>query len=101
MTSISVNLCVGCIHLVRGGRLDTPGLSPSDDDPTTPRVCAAFPNKIPTEIWDGSVDHRQPYAGDHGIRYDELLAGTADRYDRHAIIERERRRGHRSDRPGR
>lgn len=33
-------------------------------------VCEAFPEGIPVEILDGSVDHRQPVEGDHGVRWE-------------------------------
>ncbi len=32
--------------------------------------CAAFPDRIPTEIWHGT--HTEPYPGDNGILFDEL-----------------------------
>jgi hypothetical protein len=32
--------------------------------------CAAFPDGIPMEIWNGRNDHRQPFAGDNGIQYE-------------------------------
>lgn len=44
-------LCGTCIHWKDG------------------RVCAAYPNGMPDEIWNGDVDHRRPYPGDRGIQY--------------------------------
>jgi hypothetical protein len=35
-------------------------------------VCAAFPDGIPTKIIASRHDHRKPYPGDHGIRYEPL-----------------------------
>ncbi len=36
------------------------------------KTCAAFPDRIPDEIWRGENDHRQSYYGDHGLRFEPL-----------------------------
>lgn len=35
-----------------------------------PLMCFAYPDGIPPEIMDGTVDHRQPYLGDMGLRWE-------------------------------
>ena len=59
--------CPSCIHF-------RPGNTPQDR-PT----CAAFPRGIPTVILSGQHDHRTPYPGDHGIRYEPRPADEDDR----------------------
>lgn len=36
-------------------------------------TCAAFPERIPVEIWKGENHHTEPYPGDHGIRFEPIL----------------------------
>jgi len=49
-------LCVACERLrpAIGGRL----------------TCVAFPDGIPDRLLKGLADHRRPYPGDHGIRFE-------------------------------
>ena len=62
--TIQVPVCVRCRHLDRDLR---------DAD-----VCAAFPNGIPDEIWDGENDHTEPFPGDNGIQFEPLSKDEND-----------------------
>jgi hypothetical protein len=37
---------------------------------TGPSACEAFPGQIPMSIQMGSYDHRHPWPGDNGIRFE-------------------------------
>lgn len=58
-------MCLGCTHLDR-----------EDEDGFT---CSAFPAGIPRAIVDSTHDHRLPYDGDGGVRFDPEDA-RAERY---------------------
>lgn len=66
MTSFATPICVGCKAL-RG-------------DLVYPK-CAAYPEGIPREIQLSDVDHRQPHANDHGIRFTPKSAADAEYAD--------------------
>lgn len=61
-------LCFDCKHLDREA-LRGPG----------PERCAAFPGGIPAAILLLRADHRRPYPGDHGIRFEPISDEAADR----------------------
>ena len=57
-------------------------ISVGDNDFTV--ACDAFPEGIPDAIWEG-FDHRHPFEGDNGIRFDLAegpdAAAVLARYD--------------------
>ena len=42
------------------------------DDEATSLTCDAFPDGIPEAVLTGEHDHRDPYPGDRGVRYEPL-----------------------------
>ncbi len=38
--------------------------------------CPAFPERIPDAVWDGRHNHREPYPGDHGVRFEPTPDGN-------------------------
>lgn len=54
--------CFECVHF--RGR--------DESGPT----CGAFPDGIPREIYFGGVDHRRPYPGDGGVRWEPAAGVT-------------------------
>jgi hypothetical protein len=64
-------VCEDCRHRIGFGRL----------------ACAAFPDRIPEQIWNGERDHRTPFPGDRGIRFEPM---SAEDHERKRRIEEER-----------
>jgi hypothetical protein len=62
MTTIAPPICGGCAHL--HGDLRDP-------------KCDAFPDGIPHEITLSKSDHREPFPGDNGIRFEPKDAKAA------------------------
>lgn len=65
--SIVVNLCKVC------ARRRAPIFDLAGDIPT----CEAFPDGIPGPIW-GGADHRKPWPGDHGLRFEAVDTEDVD-----------------------
>ncbi len=42
-------------------------------------ACAAFPDRIPEEIWNGQRNHNAPYPGDHGIQFEPMTEADRER----------------------
>jgi len=68
MTSRRPAQCLTCVHWI--SPLDRTDANARDPEPT--QTCKAYPlpGGIPVEIWWNKVDHRQPYEGDSGIRWE-------------------------------
>lgn len=67
MATYTIPICESCVHL----RAGPDGFG---------HVCDAFPDGVPDKVYLDGFDHRQPLAGDNGVRWqlsDE--AGAADR----------------------
>lgn len=60
MTTTRAPLCWDCKHFE--------GYDPDKDA----SVCAAFPDGIPRPIIDGEIEHREPFPGDRGIRFEPV-----------------------------
>ena len=71
MTSLVMPICMVCRHLSR--------------DPGWGYRCTAFPAGIPDAIIESRVDHREPFDGDDGIRFepvdDEAAAYAEDLFN--------------------
>ena len=77
MTLYAAPICKGCVHFRRDGLPTAASMAGKAAQPTG--FCDAFPVDagIPFAIWQSSADHRQPFDGDRGIRYQPKAARDA------------------------
>ena len=61
MTSVAPPICGGCQHLIR-----------TSDRPLFDPKCDAFPAGIPWDILLSKSDHRSPFPGDRGVRFEGI-----------------------------
>lgn len=63
MTTGPMSQCGACAHF-------RSPFSREDGDFSGGPFCEAFPAGIPDEVFRNQLDHRQPIAGDHGVRWE-------------------------------
>ncbi len=63
--------------MVQAGRR-VPGL-----EGTYRPACSAYPRDLPVAISPDQVDHRQPYRGDHGVRFEPMDDHAAQVHGEH------------------
>lgn len=83
-----VNICDACIHLQKRPNPDHDGQSPLT---AVIYYCAAFPEGIPSDIWEDGFDHRRAHPGDKGIRF-ELRPGYENLLESYERLVPEERR---------
>ncbi|KAB2353661.1 hypothetical protein [Actinomadura montaniterrae] len=64
------SICDACARLQQRAN---PGAETSLD--TWIPYCDAFPDRVPAEIYTGGFDHREPFEGDRGIRFEMRPGG--------------------------
>jgi hypothetical protein len=66
------SICDSCDRLRKRSNLE----AESSLDKWIP-YCEGFPDRVPREIYTGRFDHREPYPGDNGIRFQLVPAASA------------------------
>jgi hypothetical protein len=61
MTSVPAPICLWCKHF---------------DFAYSGMRCKAFPERIPDEIVDSKIEHREPIEGDHGYVFQRIEDGA-------------------------
>lgn len=65
--TLRVSQCLKCVHRAWNKRSRVP-------------TCKAFPDMIPAEVLFNEADHRKPFEGDNGVRF-EALEGENHPFD--------------------
>jgi hypothetical protein len=65
--SIKPAQCLRCIHLNENGPEGW--------------ICTAFPEGVPSDMYDNIYDHKESYKGDNGIRFEPKTINHIEKFE--------------------